>query len=443
MGFSNVYAQTFVEPCGQVDVIEQLDKQYPGFKQQYNQQYLSAISSSKTVGKRKKNIRDTMFYYDTVYTVPVVFHVLYNNSTENINDSLILNQMEVLNRDFRRRNSDTVLTRTFFKDRAADVRIQFVFADKDPNGNATNGIIRKQTGLTSFGRTNGSINNNMKSSSRGGDDPWDPKKYVNVWVCDLSSNGQDALLGFAYPPFGHPSWTQNSWVGDANQGIVLHYKVVGRNNPLAVGGALGLSNMGRVAVHEFGHYFGLRHIWADDQYSANRCLVDDYIDDTPKQGTGSNFTCYATRNTCIDLVDDLPDMVENYMDYSTHECQNMFTRQQADMMLTALTMYRPGVITKKEVEVRARIFDTVLYDQILILPQNPQRELIVEVTDEDLLNNVSVEVYNAVGQLIVPNTSLNKNETIFPSMHFASGIYVVVIKKSDGSFARKKKIFFD
>ena len=87
------------------------------------------------------------------------------------------------------------------------------------------------------------------------------------------------MLGFAYPPFGHPSWSQNSWVGDANQGVVLHYKVVGRNNPLSVGGALGSSDKGRVAVHEFGHYFGLRHIWARTIYmfytKINNILLND------------------------------------------------------------------------------------------------------------------------------------------------------------------------
>ena len=39
-------------------------------------------------------------------TIPVVFHVLYANSTENIADSEILEQLQTLNDDFRRLNSD-------------------------------------------------------------------------------------------------------------------------------------------------------------------------------------------------------------------------------------------------------------------------------------------------------------------------------------------------
>jgi len=41
-----------------------------------------------------------------VVTIPVVFHVIYANSTENIPDSKILEQMQTLNDDFRRLNSD-------------------------------------------------------------------------------------------------------------------------------------------------------------------------------------------------------------------------------------------------------------------------------------------------------------------------------------------------
>jgi len=73
-----------------------------------------------------------------VVTIPVVVHVLYNNSSENISDAQVLSQISVLNEDFRRTNSDADNTWS----QAADSEIEFCMATKDPNGNATNGITR-------------------------------------------------------------------------------------------------------------------------------------------------------------------------------------------------------------------------------------------------------------------------------------------------------------
>ena len=126
------------EPCGQRELIDQLEKQYPGFKKQMDVDYLKTVHPKVTIESRKKKITDTIYYYDTIYTIPVVFHVLYSVPSENINDSLLLNQIEVLNRDFRKNNADSVNTRAVFKSRAGDIRIQFELAKIDPNGKATN-----------------------------------------------------------------------------------------------------------------------------------------------------------------------------------------------------------------------------------------------------------------------------------------------------------------
>lgn len=431
-----------LEPCGHRDLMDQLEKQYPGFKKQLDVEYIKSVRSNFDVKSRKKIIRDTMYYYDTIYTIPVVYHVLYNVAAENIHDSLLINQLEVLNRDFCRQNFDTSNTRSFFKSRAGDARIKFVLAAVDPNGNPTSGIIRKQTLTTSWGGGN-NINNKMKSNYTRGSSPWNPKKYVNIWVCDLSQNNTDGLLGFAYPPFGHPSWNNQSWIADSNQGVTLHYKVVGRNNPLANTSTLNTSNMGRVAVHEFGHYFGLRHIWADDQFQINRCAADDYIDDTPLQGVGSGFNCNKSMNTCTEPKDDLPDMVENYMDYSSHQCQNMFTKQQVITMRNAISQYRFDLPIQMEFVQRTRIFDTVVYDEVLVYPVAKDNRLKIEVRNEDIINHLSFEVYNMVGQIIEENKMITKNMTEISTSRYPSATYIVILRAADGRVVRKQKVIID
>jgi hypothetical protein len=196
-----------------------------------------------------------------------------------------------------------------------------------------------------------------------------------------------------------------SWVGGKDQGVVLHYKMVGRNNPLATTPVLAAANKGRVAVHEVGHFLGLRHIWADDQGTFNRCMLDDYIDDTPLQGLGSNFDCNKNLNSCIEPKNDMPDMVENYMDYSTHLCQNMFTKQQAITMRNALTDFRKDLPIKTEIIVKARIYDTIVYNEVLIYPVAAQSKLVIELRNQDLLDNLSVEIYNMIGQPCVAKSN--------------------------------------
>ena len=51
----------------------------------------------------------------TIITIPVVVHVVYYNSNENISDLQIQSQIDILNNDFRRLNSDVVNTPTPFQ----------------------------------------------------------------------------------------------------------------------------------------------------------------------------------------------------------------------------------------------------------------------------------------------------------------------------------------
>lgn len=369
--------------------------------------------------------------------------MLYNVANENLNDSLLISQLEVLNRDFNRRNPDSVKTRGIFKSRAGSARIQFVLASVDPNGVATNGMIHKPTTRATFGSSTGQLADAMKASATAGDDPWDPTKYLNIWVCDLSVNNQDNLLGYAFPPYGHPSWTSGSWVADSRQGVVLHYKVVGMNNPRATG-AIAASNMGRCAVHEVGHFLGLRHIWADDQNMANKCNLDDYIDDTPLQGIGAGFTCNLGGNTCIESKNDMPDMFENYMDYSTEACQNIFTKQQVSMMRKSITEYRVDLPIKMDIITKLRIFDTVVYNEILIYPKSNSKKVMVEVKNEDVLDQLEVQFFTMLGQAITEPIAIKKNETLVDTESWATGAYVArLVRSSDGKVIRQQKLFVE
>jgi len=446
IGQAQTLPDSIVEPCAQSWILDKLEKEYPGFSLDYNRAYEASVDASKVqpqVQSRARRITDTMYYYDTVFIMPVVVHIVYNTNNENLPDSLAVNQIEVLNQDFRRLNADTSQTRPIFKARAGDARIEFVLASEDEQGNPTTGITRTYTTRTTFGGNQ--LNDQMKFSAQGGVDAWDPKKYLNIWVCDLSQNGQDALLGYAYPPYGHPFWTSNVWVADNRQGVVIHYKVFGRNNRLATNGSATLrqSAMGRVSVHEVGHYFGLRHIWADDQYSANKCAVDDYIDDTPLMGAQSSFNCLWSANGCT-TANDEPDMVENYMDYSTHACQNMFTKGQVAAMRNVASTYRKDLAIAYRIDTTMRIFDTVVYDEVLIYRQSENQNISAELTDELKEGLVTLQVYDLLGQAMTEETLLVDNVTRFSTVGWRPAAYISILRRADNDkVLRRDKIFVD
>jgi Pregnancy-associated plasma protein-A/Secretion system C-terminal sorting domain len=235
-----------------------------------------------------------------IIKIPVVVHVLYQTAAQNISDEQIKSQIDALNRDYRRKNVDSVNTPQRFKAFAADVKIEFALATADPNGRATTGIVRKATNVKYW-----TIDDKIKFSSQGGDAAWDSRYYLNFWVGDL-----DGSLGYSSVP-GAPA---------EKDGVVINYTAFGTIN---VGGPY---NLGRTATHEVGHWLGLKHIWGDS------FCGDDLVDDTPKQGNFTSGCPNAFRSSCSN--GSLGDMYMDYMDYTNDACMNLFTEGQKQRMLS-------------------------------------------------------------------------------------------------------------
>ena len=242
-----------------------------------------------------------------VCRIPVVVHVVWRTSTENISDAQINSQIDVLNRDFRKLNSDVSKVPSVWKSLVGDAKMEFFLAKTDPSGNPTTGINRKKTTVTSF-----SSNNDVKFDSKGGVNAWPRDKYLNIWVCKLSGG----LLGYAQFP-GGPANTD---------GVVCTHTGFG-----TTGTAAHPFNLGRTATHEVGHFFNLRHIWGDD---GSGCTGSDQVADTPNQG-GSNVGCPTfPKVSCGNGPNG--DMFMNYMDYVDDRCMFMFTKGQVARMEAAM-----------------------------------------------------------------------------------------------------------
>ena len=296
------YAQ--VRNCGTMDYLEQQILDNPA-----REQRLRSIDrhAEQVQHQHQRAVNGTI-------TIPVVVHVVYKNSSENISDAQVQSQIDVLNEDFRRLNADAANTPSVFQGVAADAEIQFCLATVDPNGNATTGITRTASTRTSSFGTNDAV----KFNSSGGKDAWPAGDYLNLWVCDIGGG----ILGYAQFPGGSA----------ATDGVVNDYRYTGRG-----GTAQPPFNLGRTATHEVGHWLNLRHIWGD-----GNCNVDDFVSDTPT-ASGPNYTgspcSFPGPNSCNQGAGDQPDMFQNYMDYSDDGCMNLYTEGQKTRMRA---LFEPG-----------------------------------------------------------------------------------------------------
>lgn len=416
------FAQTPEIPkCLSHEYINYMDQQHPGFQNSVD----DAFNTAKAYNSETKSAGP--------HTIPVVVHVVYNTATQNIPDSVIFDQINVLNKSYNRLNADTVNMRSVFDPIKGYAEINFMLAQIDPSGNPTTGITRTQTASTSFGSiaaVTGDFTDleKVKSTVDGGHDPWDQSRYLNIWVCNMSVSifGQEitALLGYATPPAGLPNWPPGSTNG-MSDGVVIQYQAFGSNNPNPLDPGSGPVEVeGKTTVHEVGHYLGLRHIWGDGD-----CTAEDGIDDTPNADNQSNSDCDTTKNTCTDLIIglDLPDMVENYMDYSAETCQNTFTAGQVSLMKGVLENQRYDLVHGNPAGV-----EMITESTASIFP-NPTTGL-VHISHKDMINSVSL--YTLAGELLSSDAA-NKKEFNLDLTGLAEGVYLLSIKTESSEIIQR------
>lgn len=253
------------------------------------------------------------------YRIPVVVHVIHNGEEigtgANISEAQILSQIRVLNEDFNRQNADAVNTPAVFASVAGSLDIEFVLALQDPDGQATNGIVRVDGNRPSWSMTD---NYELKSLSY-----WPAEEYMNIWVVNLT-NGH---AGYAQFPQSDLAGMENSSTNRLTDGIVIWHRAFGSEDD----GNFDLDrvfNKGRTATHETGHFLGLNHIWGDE----SDCDGTDYVADTPNQGPSTNgCPTHPRSDGCSSVV-----MFQNFLDYTNDECMNLFTQGQVDRMIIVL-----------------------------------------------------------------------------------------------------------
>ncbi len=362
---------------------------------------------------RPASDRDTL--NNEVIVIPVVVHVLYNNSEQNISDQQVLSQIDALNKDYRRLNADTANTPAPFRNVAADTRIVFCLAKVDPEGKYTTGIIHKYTKEAIF-----SADDKMKFSSSGGDDAWDATKYLNLWVCNLSGH----TLGYAVLP-GSPA---------ERDGVVIKYNVFG-----ITGRLVSPYNKGRTATHEIGHWLGLRHLWGDADCG------DDGIADTPSQQTSNDF-CPTFPHASSCSINGFGDMFMNFMDFTDDACMNLFTKGQKAEMRSLFakgnlrnSFLNSSVCGSANAEggpVVNPVKDSSFSPLITTFPNPFYNEVTVYSKNATDVAGKVLKLYNITGQLISTQI-IASPKTVLHLKDLPSGTYLLKIEGGRNSFVYK------
>lgn len=372
----------------------------------YHQKYPVTTSTSFRITETGKVSRDTIA--NEVVTIPVVIHVLYNTDAQNISDAQILSQLTALNNDYRKLNADAANIPAAFASVAGDARITFCLAKIDNSGKATTGIIRKHTAVQSWTADDG-----MKYSAQGGDNAWDSKRYLNIWVCNLFGRS----LGYSSLPGSQAD----------KDGLVIQYDVFGITGKVSAP-----FNKGRTATHEIGHWLGLKHIWAD----AN--CGDDGIADTPPQQNYNNG-CPSFPHVSSCSINGNGDMFMDFMDLTDDACMYMFTKGQAVKMRSQFaiggarnTFLASTVCDGNAVQRGALPIDSsAIKTSISIFPNPAIKFITIEGSSKNNLVGKTAKVSNAYGAIVIMQTLTSQKNTISVEK-LLPGVYFVRMASLSG-----------
>ncbi len=372
--------------CGTVEYMESMYREDP----LYAERMKELEKFAEKYAREHENEKDSR----GIITIPCVVHVVWNLPVQNISDDQILSQIDIMNKDFRRLNSDTINTPAPWKPIGADCEIEFKMARRDPSNNPTLGITRTQTSITAFG-----LSNSLKFTASGGRDAWNRDKYLNLWVANLGGG----LLGYATFPGGNASL----------DGVVIGYNYFG-----SIGVVSPPFNKGRTATHEVGHWLWLYHIWGDDGGS---CAGTDFVADTPNQGA-EFYGCpnYPQVDACTPNNPGV--MFMNYMDYTDDACMNIFTQGQLVRINSAINGPRlPIQSSNGHIDVSGQPICAFKADSISIQYNNP-------VNFSDISAGIPTNwQWTFTGGS--PSNSTSQNPTVTYSI---PGFYTVKLRVSNG-----------
>ena len=400
---------------------------YEQFKQKLNGWLQRGIAERRT----RRTVGSTT-------SIAVIVHIFHQGQTVGISPNLsaaqVRSQIIVLNEDYNRLNADTSNTPNVFVPVAAKVGIHFGLATINPDNQvmAEPGINRIKVDKDAY--TENEIDQLRAKYT------WNPDKYLNLFITKIKSGDADdagEILGYANLPNNSTltgiSPTDNSF--GIVDGVVITPTAFG-SNYTKEGSSFKLQDVvdrGRTATHEVGHYLGLLHIWGDGD-----CDKDDFVSDTPIAAKSHNsYTeCGTPQTTCGTL-----DMFQNYMDYTSDVCMNLFTKGQKERMLTAiekadrrrnLNSYYEK-LTGSTPPTALPVTSPITAEDLTFYP-NPTTGQFKLKVDNGKAGTYELKIINSLGQVVFKNSFAKQVQNYIYTgdvSHLANGIYFISLESKD------------
>jgi len=210
-----------------------------------------------------------------VYHLPVVFHVLYNdasNDTLNVKQSRLADILSDVNKLYA----------------ANDMNIVFELAKYDKEGEPLEepGVIRHEVDFAEYDASE-FLDSNNKDNNQYADYALNLKKYVNVYLFRFKQpNSESMTMGITtlpVVPTEHPldsitatdavndyAYLTSPWGVCINNAVIFETQEDKSYNPRYIVATL---------AHELGHFLGLLHTFSDDECNHDDACSDTHISD--------------------------------------------------------------------------------------------------------------------------------------------------------------------
>lgn len=349
--------------------------------------------------------------------IPVVFHVLYTSDKDKISEEQALSQLEALNRDFQGKAQEQIrddinpaFTKEGFDKRATSADIRFCLATENADGVQTKGVQYYEVTSKDWAYEDDGLKGTKEEGAR----PWDPERYLNVWVADLA----DSVSGYAQMPGG----------SSETDGIVIDHRFLGTKGLVEYP-----FDGGKTLTHLVGNYLGVQSIWG---------LLpcgDDGVEDTPLHNA-PNFGCPGYQHISICYSNPV-EMTMNFMDNTDDACMYMFTQGQKNRMHAALmeggprqglakgTSYCSENIIEEDIPEDIKE-EKLNADPYLRVYPNPASQFFKLESGQLTDQSMRVEIRDAYGRKIWEHNAMRSNAILtIDCSGWTSGIYFVYVNQ--------------